>query len=314
MPPSDVLQEHAPQGATGDRARPAERVNPRYLMITPVRDEAAHIERTIASVIAQTITPSVWVTVDDGSSDGTGDILASYASRFDWMRVVRRQDRGCRAAGSGVVEAFYAGYSELSGVHFDFLVKLDGDLSFAADYFERSFAHFARDQQLGIGGGTVCHWQDGAPETRGDPAFHVRGATKIYRRACWETIAPLPCAPGWDTIDEVKANLHGWTTRTFSDLKVLQHKRTGSADGDWNNWFKNGRANYVAGYHPLFMLAKCCRRAFASQPPFAESLALMLGFSTGYLKRLPRGVDEATIAYLRGQQLRRLLHRSSIYR
>ena len=39
----------------------------------------------------------------------------------------------------------------------------------------------------------------------------MRGATKIYKRDCWEAIGGLWVAPGWDTIDEVKANMLGWT-------------------------------------------------------------------------------------------------------
>jgi poly-beta-1,6-N-acetyl-D-glucosamine synthase len=285
----------------------------RYAVITPVRDEERYVRETVMSMTRQTILPFRWIIVDDGSADGTGGILDSYAARIPWMTVIHRKDRGRRAAGSGVMEAFHAGYAELRDRDFDFIVKLDGDLSFAADYFERSFRHFAVDAKLGIGGGTVCRALDGEPDAAGDPPFHVRGATKIYRRACWERIAPLAIAPGWDTIDEVRANLHGWTTRTFSELKLVQHKATGSADGKWRDWFKNGRANYVTGYHPLFMFAKCVRRAFLHAPPLLESAALLLGYCTGYLKSVPRVDDVEAIGYLRRQQLRRLLHRPSIY-
>jgi hypothetical protein len=149
-------------------------------------------------------------------------------------------------------------------------------------------------------------------ESVGDPPFHVRGATKIYRRACWDEISPLVKAPGWDTIDEVKANMLGWTTRTFRNLKVLQHKATGTADGRWGNWFKNGRANYVTGYHPLFMLAKCVKRAF--RPPlFIQAIALWAGFSSGYFMQIPQVKDRDTVRYLRQQQVRRMLLRPSIY-
>jgi hypothetical protein len=213
-----------------------------------------------------------------------------------------------------VIEAFNAGYSALTDHGWDFIVKLDGDLSFAPDYFEQTFGMFEADVKLGIGGGTVCQLEDGQMrvDSVGDPPFHVRGATKIYRRACWERIAPLVTAPGWDTIDEVKANLHGWATRTFADLQVIQHKPTGGADGNWRNWFKNGRANYVAGYHPLFMLAKCLKRALR-KPLLVESIALFGGFCSGYLQRLPQAADDDTIRYLRRQQTRHLLFRPSIY-
>ncbi len=285
----------------------------KYVVITPVRDEAGNVERTIASMSAQTILPERWIVVDDGSTDGTGEIRDKHADR-SWMTVVHRENRGYRAAGGGVVESFDAGYQLLRGDAWDFLAKLDGDLSFDADYFERCLKAFEHDHKLGIGGGTVCKLASGHIEVDsiGDPPFHVRGATKIYRRSCWEQISPLARAPGWDTIDEVRANQMGWSTRTFSDLQVVQHKPTGAADGRWRNWFKNGFANYMTGYHPLFMLAKCVKRAPRS-PLLVESAALWAGFCSGYIKRIPRACDRDAIRFLRRQQMRRLFWRSSIY-
>jgi biofilm PGA synthesis N-glycosyltransferase PgaC len=287
---------------------------PRYSIITPVRDEAPYIERTLASVIHQSILPVEWIIVDDGSTDGTGEILDRYSAQTSWIRVVHRTNRGYRAAGGGVMEAFRAGYSVLSDHRWDFIVKLDGDLSFPSDYFELSLYQFMADDKLGIGGGTVCKLRSGELEVDsvGDPPFHVRGATKIYRRACWEQICPLVEGPGWDTIDEVKANMRGWTTRTFVNLKVIQHKPTGGASGNWNNWLKNGRANYIAGYHPLFMFGKCMKRAFRASI-LVESVALMGGFLSGYIKGVSQAPDKETIRYLRDQQIRHILFRRSIY-
>lgn len=289
-------------------------MGPLYVVITPVRDEVDCIQRTIDSMNSQTIRPQRWIVVDDGSSDGTGEILDSVAKESSWITVVHRADRGCRAAGSGVIDAFYAGYGVLHGEPWEFVVKLDGDLSFDPEYFEKCFEAFAKDPSLGIGGGTVCTPTSGARQvdSTGDPPFHVRGATKIYRRECWNSISPLPRAPGWDTIDEVKANQLGWSTRTFSDLDVIQHKPTGGADGRWRNWFKNGFANYMTGYHPIFMLAKCVKRAFGT-PLLVQSAALWAGFCSGYIHRTPRAADSEAIRYLRGQQVRRLLMRRSIY-
>ena len=284
----------------------------RYAVVTPARDEAAHIERTIDAMASQTLPPVAWIVVDDGSSDGTGRLVERRAGALPWLQVLTRRDRGRRVAGGGVVEAFEAGCAQLH-VEWDFLVKLDADLSFAPDYFERCLRHFEADPKLGIGGGLVVREETGGlvVDSAGDPPFHVRGATKIYRRACWERIAPLLRAAGWDTVDEVKANLHGWTTRTFGELPIVQHKPTGSADGAWRDALKNGRANYAAGYHPLFMAAKCVRRL--TRPPFGtQAVALLAGYCSGYARRLPR-VDDEVVRYLRREQLRRLMLRPSIY-
>lgn len=286
-----------------------------YVIVTPVRDEVNYIGRTIYSVVGQTCRPAQWVIVDDGSTDGTGLVLDTLAAPHPWISIVHRPNRGFRANGGGVMDAFYAGLAAIEVDAWDFAVKLDGDLSFAPAYFEQCFKRFGDDPKLGIGGGVVC-WKAGDGslhvEAQGDPPFHVRGATKIYRRACWSQIAPLIKAPGWDTLDEVRANYFGWQTRTFPDLPLVQHKATGSADGSWKNAFKNGKANYITGYHPAFMLAKCAKRAF-KKPYLVEAAGLCAGFFSGYLRRLPQLADAETIRYLRQQQVQRLLLRPSIY-
>jgi len=286
----------------------------KYIIITPVRDEEQHLELTINSVNSQTAKPSLWILVNDGSKDKTGEIIDKAAGKHEWIKALHRADRGHRQAGDGVMAAFYDGLEVLGNDRWEFLVKLDGDLTFERDYFERCLGHFQANSRLGIGGGTICNEINGALEVESkiDPRFHVRGATKIYRRECWQQIGGLIRAPGWDTIDEVKANMLGWTTRTFPDLKLVHHRPAGQAYGQWSNLLKNGRANYVAGYHPLFMLVKCLRRCFG-KPFLVEGFGLWIGFLSGYWKRVPRVADRDLIKYFRRQQLNRLLFRESLW-
>jgi glycosyltransferase involved in cell wall biosynthesis len=285
----------------------------RYVVVTPVRDEEGHIEATILSMLAQTILPDEWIIVNDGSTDDTGRIIDRYAEKHSWIKAVHRENRGYRKSGGGVVEAFNEGNRALAISDWDFLVKLDGDLSFNPDYFEQCFKYFSQEPTLGIGGGVVYHNIDGSLVLEKTPKFHVRGATKIYRRACWDALGGLIQAPGWDTLDEVKANMLGWSTQSFTDLKLTHHKYTGSADGTWGGWVKNGRANYIAGYHPLFMAFKCLKRLF-QRPYIIGSLGLLYGFVSGYFMRIPRVEDKALIKYIRKQQVNRLLMRQSIWK
>jgi len=47
--------------------------------------------------------------------------------------------------GSAIIRAFEAGYRLVQDVDFDFVVKLDCDLDFAPDYFQRLIDKFHRD-------------------------------------------------------------------------------------------------------------------------------------------------------------------------
>ncbi|HEX4004993.1 MAG TPA: glycosyltransferase [Acidobacteriaceae bacterium] len=285
----------------------------RYVIITPVRDEEQYLAGTIEAVSSQTVLPVEWVIVDDGSSDGTGEIADRYAAQYPWIHVIHRANRGFRKSGGGVMEAFYDGYRALQSSDWDFIVKLDGDLSFAQDYFEKCFEHFSRDAQLGIGGGVIVHSVDGVLKPEENPRFHVRGATKIYTRACWAAIDGLWPAPGWDTIDEVKANMLGCKTYAFPELHLTHHRFTGAEEGLVRDRVKHGVACYVSGYHPLFVAASCASRLL-QKPRVIGSLSIMYGFLKAHVTRPPRLKDRSYFAYIRGQQLRRLCGMSTIWR
>ena len=86
-----------------------------YCLISPARNEAQYIRRTLDSVLAQTVLPKRWIIIDDGSTDETPEILAEYAAKHDLIEVLAREDRGRRALGGGVVEVFDCGLELLIG-------------------------------------------------------------------------------------------------------------------------------------------------------------------------------------------------------
>jgi len=284
-----------------------------YVIISPVRDEEEHIQATIESVSSQTVRPTEWVIVNDGSTDRTGAIIDHSAAQLPYIRAIHRPDRGFRKSGGGVVDAFNEGYRSLRCNDWDFIVKLDGDLRFSSDYFQKCFEYFRKQPDLGIGGGEIYHDLRHELKLEGNPRFHVRGATKIYRRACWDAIGGLWAGPGWDTIDEVKANMLGWKTRSFADLPLIHLRPTGAADGHLRDLMKHGLACYTCGYHPLFIFASCMYRVFR-KPYLLGSFAIAWGFFKAYVTQKPRPHDERFTRYLRAQQMRRLCGLQTIWR
>lgn len=288
-------------------------INACYVVVTPVRDEEKYLPLTIESMVKQTIRPQQWVIVNDGSKDSTGKIIDEAASRYSWIRGVHRGDRGYRKWGAGIIEAFYDGYHALDCIDWEFMSKLDGDLSFEPNYFESTFAKFRGNPKLGIGGGVLYHDENGRRVLESHPKFHVRGGAKIYRRACWEAIDGLWVGPGSDTIDEVKANMLGWTTSSFFDIHMTHHRFTGASWGKWGGLVKDGKIDYVSGYHPLFLGAKSIVR-LVRRPYFLGSFALVYGYISAYLNRIPRVNDQAVIRYLRQQQLAKLFGGETIWK
>jgi glycosyltransferase involved in cell wall biosynthesis len=287
-------------------------LDPKYCIVTSVRDEEEFISKTVESVAAQTILPAQWIIVNDGSSDKTGEILDRYAAQYPWLTALHRENRGFRSTGGGI-DGFVYGVDHLQVQDWEFLVNLDGDLSFAPDYFEKCFAHFHQEPSLGIAGGTIYNKIGDSLQLEKVADFHVRGATKIYRRACWDMLGGMHRGLGWDTVDEVTANMRGWTTRSFPELQLIHYRVTGTAGGMWWGFVKDGHADYIVGYHPLFFAAKCFKRLF--RPPLVVgSVGLAYGFVRGYIQSMPRVESREFVLYVRSQQVKRLLGQPTIWK
>jgi len=285
----------------------------KYVLITPVRDEERFIEKTIQSVISQTILPLAYIIVDDGSSDKTGEIIDSYAAKYPWITALHRQDRGFRNSAGGEVQAFYFGFEQVKHLQWDYIVKLDGDLSFDADYFERCMQYFANDPKLGLASGVIYNLENGELHLEKTPHFHVRGAAKMYSKKLWDELGGMYAINGWDTLDEVKANMLGYTTQNFPDLKIVQYRTTGMEVGIWQNAIKNGTGSYIAGYHPLYLASKIIKRSLR-RPFFIESAGLCYGYFKAFFTHKERVNDAKLVHYLRKQQMNRLFLRPTIWK
>jgi glycosyltransferase involved in cell wall biosynthesis len=286
----------------------------KYVVISPVRNEAQYLPETLATILSQATRPAKWVIVDDGSTDQTAQIVTDAAKHHNWIELVARTDRGFRQSGIGVVEAFYDGFSRVTPGSWDYLAKMDGDVRLPCDYFERLFEEFRKNPKLGICSGDIYVEDDERRvlDSPGDPDFHVRGAAKVYRRACWDEIGGIPRVTGFDCVDNVKARMLGWDTRRFPEPAVIHLRKTGRANGTWRNSVKDGMGARAIGYHPLFLLIKCVNRI--SRGSLLGGLGQCYGFVKGYLCTIPRVTDQRLIRYLRTQQLNRLLGRETIWR
>lgn len=277
---------------------------PKYVVISPVRDEAEFIEKTIDSMTKQTITPSTWVIVNDGSKDGTELIVQEYSRAYPWIKLINRPDRKVRQRGKGVVEAFYAGFNTLE-VNYDFVVKLDGDVSFGPDYFEGLLQKFASDPTLGIAGGGLYEKPDGQTWVLMTSKDHVRGCTKIYRQTCFTAIGGLVLSMGWDGIDEWKALSLGWKVQSFTEYPIYHFRFTGAATGYLKSFYEQGWGAYRMGYLPLYMIA----RGFwhmADRPYITGGLAMLWGYLKAWLQHEEMLADASVVRFVRQTQMKKL--------
>jgi biofilm PGA synthesis N-glycosyltransferase PgaC len=281
-----------------------------FVLITPARNEERYVRNTINSVISQTVLPKKWVIVSDGSTDGTDEIVTEYARKFDFIKLLRVEAGKQRTFGSKV-NAIKYGCEQLKDVEYDFIGNLDADVSFELNYYEKILKGFQENPKLGIAGGTVVDFHEGRFIKRGGNTNHVAGAVQLFRRECYDTIGGFASVKAGieDTVAEVMARMTGWEVRSFPEIRVIHHRRTGTeGQSIYSARFLMGEQDYFLGYHPLFEIAKCVYR-LKDKPYVLGSLLWMCGYFRSTLRRDTRTVSADFVRYLRRQQMRELWSR-----
>jgi biofilm PGA synthesis N-glycosyltransferase PgaC len=288
----------------------------RLLIVSPVRNESAHIERVALALAAQTRRPDLWVVVDDRSTDETPQILARLAERLDFMSVMQSPPPASedapkdRLALAIEARAFNAGLCSVPWRTFTHIAKLDGDIELPPRYFELLLEEFAHDPALGLAGG-VLRERDGEDWGREHAAsdYHVRGALKCYTRDCLQAIGGIEERMAWDTIDEVYARMRGYRTRTMSQLIALHHRPAASADGLLRGRARHGRGFYIAHYPLAWVLLRTFKAA-CERPMGLSGLAFLGGYLWAAMAGVPRVEDPEFRRFVRrelGGRARRAL-------
>lgn len=278
----------------------------RYVLVTPAKNEAAFIELTIKSVIAQTVRPAKWVIVSDGSTDGTDEIVQRYAKDNSWIELLRMPERTERHF-AGKVLAFSAGYNRVKDLPHEVMGGLDADISFDSGYFAFLLQKLAEDQTLGLVG---TRFKDTSLnyDYRFVSIEHVSGACQLFRRQCFEEIGGYVPAKGGgiDRIANIASRMKGWKTRTYTELFYLHHREEGRAQhGRLRANLNDGSKDYAVGTHPLWMLFRVTYQ-MGKKPYIVGALALACGYVKSYVTRPERPASPELVKFNRREQMRRL--------
>jgi glycosyltransferase involved in cell wall biosynthesis len=282
-----------------------------YVLITPARDEENFIGGTLRAVIAQTRPPLRWIIVSDGSTDGTDDIVMSYAAEHKWIELLRMPQRHDRQF-AAKANAFNAGYERLKDLRFDLIGNLDADITFGPDYFEFIVDQFENDPRLGVAGTPYVEDMDRPDQHtyahKGANLEHVSGACQIFRRECFEAAGGYPAIEGGaiDWIAVTTARMKGWKTRTFVEKICYHHRKIGTANSSpLMARFHYGRKAYYVGGHPAWELARGIF-SMRSPPVILGGLCFIAGYIWAAVTRMPRPVSAELMAFHRKEQLMRL--------
>ena len=283
--------------------------NNSYLLISPCRNEADYMRQTLDTVVAQSVQPAKWVIVDDGSTDATPQILAEYAVRHSWIQIVTRKDRGHRAVGPGVIDAFYTGYEAVNADEYEYLCKLDLDLRLPPRYFEILMQRMEANSAIATCSGKAYIEANGVlvDERHGDETS--LGMTKFYRVSCFKAIGGFVREVMWDGIDCHRCRMMGWEACSWNepDLRFVHLRPMGSSQqGVYTGRKRHGYGQYFMGTGFVFMLASATSRV-NQHPYLLGSLAMLWGWVESALKGKPRYADPKFRTFLRRYQWRSLL-------
>ncbi len=283
------------------------RSHPPYVLITPARNEEAFIEKTIEAVTRQTVLPIRWVIVDDGSTDGTAEVVRRRVARYPWIEMLQMPPHGQRSF-AGKVYAFNAGYQRVKPLAYEVIGNLDADISFDHDYCEFLLSQFRDDARLGVAG-TIFEedgYNSGSDGFEGET--HVPGGCQLFRRRCFEEIGgyiPNP-AGGIDWIAVTTGRMMGWRTRSFREKSFFHHRHLGTAErGRLRSAFSYGEKDYYLGGHPLWELCRALYRMF-KRPYIVGGLAVGAGYVWASLRRIDRAVSDDLMRFHRKEQMEKL--------
>ena len=280
----------------------------RIVIVAPVRDEAEYLQGTIDSLVAQKLKPVEWLLVDDGSTDETFAIAERASREHPWIRVVKRQDRGVRAVGPGVVEAFYFGYDQIITKDYDYICKMDGDIEIGPDYFFTLVEYFEKDAHLGSGSGKVFIEENGGLVEERASDEMVAGMVNFDRRKCFEAIGGFVRQVHWDGIAYHKARITGWRTRSIRNSKLdIIHKRLmgSSHQSIWHGRMRWGRGQYFMGTHPVYIIPMGVYR-MAEKPFIIGGLGIICGYFKAMLEGMTRYIDPGFRESLHAWQFEKL--------
>jgi poly-beta-1,6-N-acetyl-D-glucosamine synthase len=286
----------------------------RILIVSPVRNEARHIERVVRAVAAQDLQPARWIVVDDHSDDATLEILRGLERSVPFLTAMEAPAAPAgpvrdRLAVAAAPRTFNAGLATVDWREYTHVMKLDGDIEMPPSYLREMVERFDADPSLGLAGGVLDEpVADGAMRRIKIAPHHVHGALKLYSRACFEAIGGMQERLGWDTIDGTYARMRGFTTRNFDDVVAIHHRPIGSADGTLRGHARHGECAYIAHYTTPWVALRAVK--IARRRPRGLSGAW---FFYGYVRAAARGVERVPDPdyrrYTRRELRRRMLGR-----
>jgi len=267
-----------------------------YILITPCKNEAKNLPNLIKSISSQSITPIVWLIINDASTDGTYEILKMAAKYHDWIIDIQLNEKSERDRGMHLASITKMGfdtaitYCTEHGFDYEYLGNIDADLTVEPDFFENLITELENNPELGIASGGT-DYTIGSKIVRAKISFdEPSGGDMLIRKKCFEDCEGVKVSYAYDSVLKAKAKLKGWKTMRFEDNIATEIRDVSSAEGYWKGYLHKGKVAYYLNYNPIHVIGKSV--LFFSIKPHYTGLAFLLSYFINMVKRKERIDDD----------------------
>lgn len=289
-----------------------------YILVTPAKNEEKHLSKVSEAVISQTVPPVLWVIVDDGSTDGTPEIIKDLESRFNWIQSIRLPSHPrditfhysyvCKNGFDYAIQ-----FCKSNAIGYNFIGLLDADTVLEGSYFEKLSIEFNKNSLLGIASGHITDMPDGEISwvdiKNNEPDRSLpRGSGRLWRKKCFFETGGYLIEPSPDSISNVKANLRGWEIRQYGHIRAIQLRETSGAQGLWKGYRINGSTAYYLNKHPLLVLFGSS--FYFIQKPYYVGLAYLYGYILEWFRGSPKISDIEIRDYYWNERLKEYIRPS----
>ncbi|AKB35491.1 Glycosyltransferase [Methanosarcina siciliae C2J] len=258
-----------------------------YVLITPVKDEEKNLPEVIESLISQTVKPVLWLIIDDGSTDNSPKIIHRYVSRYPWIETIRfpPQPRDIIFHVSYVYKSGFDSilkYCDRNKISYSFIASMDADTVLETEYFEKILSKFELNNNLGIASGGLYHEIDGKLKLSGQAENFPSGTGRVWSKECFFDTGGFLLEPSADSISNIKAIMRGWQIYRFNEIRMIEKRLTGSAEGLWKGYKYNGYMAYYLNKNPILILLNVLN--YTMKKPHYTGIAFLLGYIRPFIK------------------------------
>lgn len=210
-----------------------------YYTFMPVRNCCASIGQVMDSLLEQDLPPSLIIVVDDGSTDGTSDILAEYKTNHpDKVEIITTNSK------TRDYSRLVTLWNMCLRTDYDYHMVSAGDVIISKNYAASIISEMDKDPSIAVSSGTVA-----SKNIRTMPTGGGRFVRQSFFYAHYDK---YPSIVGYESEILFQARMRGYK------LAVYEHAQFDHADelGHKHNFVEFGMGMRALGYHPLFVLGR----------------------------------------------------------